>query len=141
MQRIPLLTPARWSLDNAAFEVLQRIESVTPNDATLLEGNDGRAEKHVAEEKRAERMRERIERRNTHADVYAGVEAERDDKGGYGENTSPTLAEENAKDWRHVRSEEHTSELQSHSDLVCRLLLEKKKQKHKLNKRKEKTKS
>ena len=26
------------------------------------------------------------------------------------------------------RSEEHTSELQSHSDLVCRLLLEKKKQ-------------
>src|SRR5947207_5541040 len=29
------------------------------------------------------------------------------------------------------RSEEHTSELQSHSDLVCRLLLEKKKQKPK----------
>src|SRR5438034_5859302 len=28
-----------------------------------------------------------------------------------------------------LRSEEHTSELQSHSDLVCRLLLEKKKQK------------
>src|SRR5260221_9883561 len=33
-------------------------------------------------------------------------------------------------EWRHrrQRSEEHTSELQSHSDLVCRLLLEKKKQ-------------
>src|SRR5437588_9736448 len=29
------------------------------------------------------------------------------------------------------RSEEHTSELQSHSDLVCRLLLEKKKQQEK----------
>src|SRR5260221_10090601 len=29
--------------------------------------------------------------------------------------------------WRNERSEEHTSELQSHSDLVCRLLLEKKK--------------
>src|SRR5260221_10330477 len=28
------------------------------------------------------------------------------------------------------RSEEHTSELQSHSDLVCRLLLEKKKNRH-----------
>src|SRR5260221_8862283 len=27
-----------------------------------------------------------------------------------------------------MRSEEHTSELQSHSDLVCRLLLEKKKE-------------
>src|SRR5438034_4775616 len=26
----------------------------------------------------------------------------------------------------YIRSEEHTSELQSHSDLVCRLLLEKK---------------
>ena len=33
------------------------------------------------------------------------------------------------------RSEEHTSELQSHSDLVCRLLLEKKKNKKK-NKKK-----
>src|SRR5438034_1623659 len=30
---------------------------------------------------------------------------------------------------RQRRSEEHTSELQSHSDLVCRLLLEKKKKK------------
>src|SRR5438034_6954585 len=29
------------------------------------------------------------------------------------------------------RSEEHTSELQSHSDLVCRLLLEKKKKQYK----------
>src|SRR5438034_5143279 len=29
------------------------------------------------------------------------------------------------------RSEEHTSELQSHSDLVCRLLLEKKKKQQK----------
>src|SRR5438132_4691427 len=34
---------------------------------------------------------------------------------------------------RVFRSEEHTSELQSHSDLVCRLLLEKKK-KHKSDK-------
>src|SRR5438034_2541005 len=31
-----------------------------------------------------------------------------------------------------IRSEEHTSELQSHSDLVCRLLLEKKKKIRKL---------
>src|SRR5438034_1899011 len=34
---------------------------------------------------------------------------------------------------RGTRSEEHTSELQSHSDLVCRLLLEKKKKKTKTN--------
>src|SRR5438132_13975925 len=32
--------------------------------------------------------------------------------------------------WPGQRSEEHTSELQSHSDLVCRLLLEKKKKLH-----------
>src|SRR2546421_6135286 len=32
-----------------------------------------------------------------------------------------------------TRSEEHTSELQSRSDLVCRLLLEKKKKKRKKN--------
>src|SRR2546430_11630243 len=31
------------------------------------------------------------------------------------------------KTWRRIRSEEHTSELQSQSNLVCRLLLEKKK--------------
>src|SRR5450432_3773007 len=36
------------------------------------------------------------------------------------------------------RSEEHTSELQSRSDLVCRLLLEKKKTKHHFYKTKNK---
>src|SRR5260221_7772844 len=35
----------------------------------------------------------------------------------------------NHRDCQPERSEEHTSELQSHSDLVCRLLLEKKKKK------------
>ena len=38
------------------------------------------------------------------------------------------------------RSEEHTSELQSRSDLVCRLLLEKKKKQKKKNKKKKKKK-
>src|SRR5215204_7808953 len=37
-----------------------------------------------------------------------------------------------------ARSEEHTSELQSHSDLVCRLLLEKKKKKKKKHTKKKK---
>src|SRR5205085_6158803 len=41
---------------------------------------------------------------------------------------------------RHNRSEEHTSELQSQSNLVCRLLLEKKKKKKKKNKNKNKKK-
>ena len=39
-----------------------------------------------------------------------------------------------------MRSEEHTSELQSHSDLVCRLLLEKKKKQKKKKQKKEKKK-
>src|SRR5438034_5031905 len=39
------------------------------------------------------------------------------------------LTDEMDEGWE--RSEEHTSELQSHSDLVCRLLLEKKKKKKK----------
>src|SRR2546427_3853914 len=34
--------------------------------------------------------------------------------------------------FQHVRSEEHTSELQSQSNLVCRLLLEKKKKQHQI---------
>src|SRR5438132_13601381 len=45
-------------------------------------------------------------------------------------NTDVTRGRGDAAKWRGgegVRSEEHTSELQSHSDLVCRLLLEKKK--------------
>src|SRR5438132_4324457 len=41
----------------------------------------------------------------------------------------PALVTYDPRPCRHqARSEEHTSELQSHSDLVCRLLLEKKKQ-------------
>src|SRR5437773_3689335 len=39
---------------------------------------------------------------------------------------------------REDRSEEHTSELQSHHDLVCRLLLEKKKKKKQKKKEEEK---
>src|SRR5437667_7178556 len=35
--------------------------------------------------------------------------------------------------YSHGRSEEHTSELQSHHDLVCRLLLEKKNTMNKMN--------
>src|SRR5437588_9730505 len=44
------------------------------------------------------------------------------------------------QDQQRNRSEEHTSELQSHSDLVCRLLLEKKKKKIKKSKKKKKNK-
>src|SRR5438034_8409003 len=45
-----------------------------------------------------------------------------------------TLRVEGKQELRYLRSEEHTSELQSHSDLVCRLLLEKKKKRKTVNK-------
>src|SRR5688572_32056930 len=52
-----------------------------------------------------------------------------------GENIGAKLQTEQAE-----RSEEHTSELQSQSNLVCRLLLEKKKKKKKYKKDKKKRK-
>src|SRR5438034_6804790 len=47
--------------------------------------------------------------------------------------TSAPAFERQPKYATYTRSEEHTSELQSHSDLVCRLLLEKKKKKQEAN--------
>src|SRR5438034_5332572 len=41
-------------------------------------------------------------------------------------------SEERLRQAQKMRSEEHTSELQSHSDLVCRLLLEKKKKNNRI---------
>src|SRR5206468_11453488 len=43
----------------------------------------------------------------------------------------PSAIQHGVSVWGLIRSEEHTSELQSRSDLVCRLLLEKKKKKKK----------
>src|SRR5438034_3457279 len=45
-----------------------------------------------------------------------------------GKNSADIRMVVDALDLCYTRSEEHTSELQSHSDLVCRLLLEKKKE-------------
>src|SRR5438132_4487179 len=49
------------------------------------------------------------------------------DTGSRSEMNTPPRTKSWIETW--PRSEEHTSELQSHSDLVCRLLLEKKKNK------------
>src|SRR5438270_10430839 len=51
----------------------------------------------------------------------------------YGDDTAQDIfgTHERIPRERMVRSEEHTSELQSQSNLVCRLLLEKKKKKQK----------
>src|SRR5437773_11433515 len=48
-----------------------------------------------------------------------------------GRTVTPDAEPEKGRYYRSDRSEEHTSELQSHHDLVCRLLLEKKKKKKK----------
>src|SRR3712207_7039723 len=50
------------------------------------------------------------------------------DAGGVARGHGAGLAEGGAELRQHLRSEEHTSELQSRQYLVCRLLLEKKKQ-------------
>src|SRR5690625_2233687 len=42
------------------------------------------------------------------------------------------VLEKKKKEWKELRSEEHTSELQSRGHLVCRLLLEKKKNNNKI---------
>src|SRR5438034_5727121 len=51
------------------------------------------------------------------------------DAGGLSASTFFRVEVRPVNDPPRMRSEEHTSELQSHSDLVCRLLLEKKKNK------------
>src|SRR2546421_5522888 len=55
-----------------------------------------------------------------------GADDERDNEGV--KDHAPSLSRSSSAP--SCRSEEHTSELQSRSDLVCRLLLEKKKRKH-----------
>src|SRR5260221_9911803 len=54
--------------------------------------------------------------------IWVGIGRPPSSSGCSAESSSNTLA----KTGMTKRSEEHTSELQSHSDLVCRLLLEKK---------------
>src|SRR3712207_6999334 len=73
------------------------------------------------------------------ADSYGPVVAEQLIKkalhpypGGLVIATKAGLTRSGPGDWRPVRSEEHTSELQSRQYLVCRLLLEKKKKKDSL---------
>src|SRR5438105_10078886 len=73
-----------------------------------------------------------------HRDLHSFPTRRSSDLGiaGWGSKTAAAIfsqyphLEDIPKDWRHwdpMRSEEHTSELQSRVDLVCRLLLEKKK--------------
>src|SRR5690242_21858677 len=59
--------------------------------------------------------------------VEEGPVADQADFHGLGRSVSPFGDGEGAEEGEVVRSEEHTSELQSHVNLVCRLLLEKKK--------------
>src|SRR5437588_4351136 len=70
-----------------------------------------------------------------------GVRDESDRKSKLRLVIEPRSSRQNADELMAMRSEEHTSELQSHSDLVCRLLLEKKKKKkNKIAKKKNKQK-
>src|SRR5437016_7086314 len=61
----------------------------------------------------------------------ANMLTDRGEPAGPEENTSPADHHGASADELHDRSEEHTSELQSLTNLVCRLLLEKKKKENK----------
>src|SRR4051812_49657992 len=62
--------------------------------------------------------------------LFRSVSGRRDhDRLGAGLGADVLLARRGPRRARSTRSEEHTSELQSHVNLVCRLLLEKKKKK------------
>ena len=71
---------------------------------------------------------------NSYADVsilyWDGVTGDGNIAGKTWSNILTTGGYKSAGNYANVRSEEHTSELQSRSDLVCRLLLEKKKKKN-----------
>src|SRR5437899_6390673 len=73
---------------------------------------------HVAEKVRPWLERGRVVLCDRYADATVAYQ-------GYGRGVDPNLIRE-----LNVRSEEHTSELQSLRHLVCRLLLEKKKRTH-----------
>src|SRR5260221_7864757 len=64
--------------------------------------------------------------------LFRSVEDLAEDRRVLGHHRSPSAGDCNSRGCpgAALRSEEHTSELQSHSDLVCRLLLEKKKKKN-----------
>src|SRR5438034_6694708 len=76
--------------------------------------------------------------RSPNVDTYARIPMERNHKRNQPAVRLSASAARPAGSKRPWRSEEHTSELQSHSDLVCRLLLEKKKTKKHKNKQKNK---
>src|SRR2546430_5689672 len=60
---------------------------------------------------------------NPHTEAYAGTQSESQSKAAHRSRGNGCCW----PSWPSRRSEEHTSELQSQSNLVCRLLLEKKK--------------
>src|SRR5207249_5921451 len=81
-----------------------------------------------------ERLFHRVLRRGVGADLRGQSQVVRphaDHRGhtGLGERSAPLESRAGREPWTAYRSEEHTSELQSRFDLVCRLLLEKKKKK------------
>src|SRR5690349_15153387 len=81
----------------------------------------------MRQEQRFDRQEDRSRDRDRDRDTTQGELARMDSF----MDSHPEIAEQLRKNPALVRSEEHTSELQSRRDLVCRLLLEKKKKKNK----------
>src|SRR5699024_12474652 len=95
--------------------------SACPRD--LLSFPTRRSSDLCADQVRQDRARRRQHRRAAGAAASPSARAARR----HGVSGSHGGAQSGADHWRTDRSEEHTSELQSRFDLVCRLLLEKKK--------------
>src|SRR5438034_8086173 len=85
---------------------------------TTLFRSGGERGEHGEDEERDERLEGDLGRQGARPEPREDPAPERIHDRGIAERRHEEGAE---------RSEEHTSELQSHSDLVCRLLLEKKK--------------
>src|SRR5690606_18452263 len=112
------LLDLREQLHRKDKELLDLRDQLTRRDKELLSVKDGVL---ALEREKADLLDRVAELERQHAEIARTNEALRDDK---------EAAVKRADDWkrkaeRHKRSEEHTSELQSRENLVCRLLLEK----------------
>ena len=81
-------------LDQAAAKFVERIEGIAPDDATLAQRDDRRAQEHIREDHGSKRQRHAIEWRNAHHDVHAEMEAHGDQHGDRRKRTHPAVTEE-----------------------------------------------
>src|SRR5712664_3286776 len=111
-----LVLPALHLGEHEGAQPAAMLDQLFVHDRLDRDVRSGRGERIAAIARRAAaRIRPRLRER----DLLANHDA------AHGEAAAESLADQQQVGHDRVRSEEHTSELQSRSDLVCRLLLEK----------------